>query len=120
MLLSWTSQLVGGGLANGIYEIQFAVVEFDIIHPNPDDDDDADPASAGNVFPTPTGSNRQSSAKVSDVREAVQAVLDIVQRGGCRRDRGRGSGSFGLMWMDHVVLFSTCWLLMWGVVQVLL
>ena len=72
LLLSWTSQIVGGGLANGIYEIQFAVIEFD--------DMPADPDTGSSGYPTPSSSNNPAHAK--NVPNAVASVLHIVEHGG--------------------------------------
>ena len=87
LLLSWTSQVVGGGLANGIYEIQLAVVQFDAIPTT----SDSDPAGTGNPFPSPTAHSNPPHA--NNAHDAVESVLHVIKYG---ESAGRLSADFFL------------------------
>ena len=71
LLLSWTSQKVGG-MDTGIYEIQLAVVEFDAIPKDPD-----------NLNPTATSSGKPDQgpdAKATHTQSTHDAVKSIFHK----------------------------------------
>jgi len=76
LLLSWTSQLVGG-LDNGIYQIELAVLTFDDIPPSPQTD----------VSPSTTSSTRAAAPSAIETNPQtpqhipVGAVFAFVEKG---------------------------------------
>ncbi|KAL9130476.1 MAG: hypothetical protein Q9217_001348 [Psora testacea] len=73
LLLSWTSQKVGG-MDKGIYEIQLALVEFDDIPANPDATAPAPTTSSSKTFPT-------KATETMNPHDAVSSIFHKIKTG---------------------------------------
>lgn len=72
LLLSWTSQKVGG-LNAGIYGVELAVLEFDDIPKDPD-------APTKTVSPSSSAASSTTTAKASHVQDTHDAIESIFHR----------------------------------------
>ena len=75
LLISWTSQKVGG-MSSGIYEVQLALVEFDDIPESPDDAKSTDPFSS-----PPTATSSAEATKALDIHDAVSSIFHKIKTG---------------------------------------
>lgn len=85
LLLSWTSQRVGG-TDTGIYDIRLAMLAFDDIPPNPDGGGVAGGAST----------TASASPSTTPAREPVSSVFSIIEHG-CARQGGASSINWPLL-----------------------
>lgn len=104
LLLSWTSQ-VTGGINNGIYQIELAMLTFDDIPPNPDTTSSpSSPSATSSAGPTassPTQVNGQGSSHIP-----ISSVLAVVEHGSAALSLKLGSNNY--LWYFTISMELLC------------